>query len=128
VVLTTRDPDAWFDSWQALWQLIEEARDPTRVIRYHTFPLLLQAMLDRHFGGKVERQANIEAFNRHNDAVRRDVPDDRLLEFSVTDGWKPLCSFLGVDAPDMPFPRLNDRDTTRALLQTALWTQEPLQL
>ena len=128
VVLATRDPDAWFDSWQALWEVIEEVRDPARIVRFHAFPLLLQAMLDRHFGGRVERGPNIDAFHRHHADVRRDVPRDRLLEFQVGEGWAPLCGFLGVDVPDEPFPRLNDRDTTRTLLQTALWTHEPLLL
>lgn len=31
------------------------------------------------------------------------------LEFNVKQGWEPLCSFLGVDVPDVPFPRLNDK-------------------
>jgi hypothetical protein len=30
-----------------------------------------------------------------------------LLEFSVADGWEPLCAFLGVDVPDVPFPHVD---------------------
>jgi hypothetical protein len=26
----------------------------------------------------------------------------------VRDGWEPLCEFLGVSVPEMPFPHLND--------------------
>jgi len=29
----------------------------------------------------------------------------------VTDGWEPLCEFLGLDVPDEPLPHANDRDT-----------------
>jgi len=128
VVLTTRDPDEWFDSWQAFWSAIDEVRDPGKVVRFHKYLPLLDAIVDRHFGGKIERASNIDFFNRHIEAVRRDVPADRLLEFKVTDGWTPLCAFLGVDVPDAPFPRVNDRESTRALLKCALWTHEPLQL
>jgi Sulfotransferase domain len=27
----------------------------------------------------------------------------------VSDGWEPLCAFLGVAAPDTKFPNVNDR-------------------
>ena len=27
--------------------------------------------------------------------------------FSVSDGWQPLCEFLGKDVPDAPFPHQN---------------------
>jgi hypothetical protein len=128
VVLTTRDPDEWFDSWQALWSAIDEVRDPRRIVRFHKFVPLLDAIVDRHMGGKIDRTANIEFFNQHLESVRRDVPADRLLEFKVTDGWAPLCAFLGVDVPDSPFPRLNDREGTRALLKAGLWTHEALQV
>jgi len=128
VVLTTRDPDEWFDSWQALWSAIDEVRDPGRIVRFHKFLPLLDAIVERHLGGKIERASSIAFFNRHNDAVRRDVPADRLLECKVTEGWAPLCGFLGVDIPDSPFPRLNDREFTRTLLRNGLWTHEPLQV
>ena len=35
------------------------------------------------------------------------APKDKLLIFNVKDGWEPLCKFLGVDIPDVPYPRKN---------------------
>jgi hypothetical protein len=128
VVLTTRDPGEWFDSWQALWAAIDEVRDSGKIIRFHKFLPLLDAIIGRHLGGRIERTSSIEFFNRHNDAVRRLVPASRLLEFKVTEGWAPLCSYLGVGMPDAPFPRLNDREFTRGLLWAGLCTNEPLLL
>jgi hypothetical protein len=32
------------------------------------------------------------------------------LHFDVRDGWRPLCEFLDVRVPDLPFPRINRRD------------------
>jgi sulfotransferase family protein len=29
----------------------------------------------------------------------------------VTDGWEPLCEFLGISPPDEPFPHENDRES-----------------
>jgi hypothetical protein len=53
----------------------------------------------------------IEALERYHAEVKREVPGDRLLVWSVTEGWEPLCEFLEVDVPDAPFPRVNDSDT-----------------
>ena len=35
------------------------------------------------------------------------LPPDRFLEWTVKDGWQPLCKFLGRDIPDEPFPKGN---------------------
>ncbi|HLJ02728.1 MAG TPA: sulfotransferase [Solirubrobacteraceae bacterium] len=48
------------------------------------------------------------AFDAYNQQVIATVPADRLLVWSAADGWDPLCEFLGVQPPDVPFPRLND--------------------
>ena len=53
----------------------------------------------------------IRAFEEHNEAVRREIPTDRLLVFEVTQGWQPLCEFLNVPVPDEPFPHGNDRQS-----------------
>ena len=42
-------------------------------------------------------------------ALRGVVDPDRLVEWNVADGWAPLCGALGLDVPDEPFPRTNDR-------------------
>ena len=52
----------------------------------------------------------IEAYRRNNALVRELVPADRLLVFTPSDGWGPLCDFLKVPVPTDPFPRSNARD------------------
>ena len=42
------------------------------------------------------------------------VPKDRLLVFDVAEGWGPLCDFLGVAAPDTPYPRENSTEQFQA--------------
>ena len=61
-------------------------------------------------------KATEDFYNRWNAEVRRHVPKDRLLEFSVKEGWEPLCKFLNVPHPgkDVAFPRLNDQAEFRA--------------
>lgn len=43
----------------------------------------------------------------HYAMVRGMVPEDRLLEWSVDDGWEPLCKFLNKPVPEEPFPHTN---------------------
>jgi hypothetical protein len=59
----------------------------------------------------------IEVFERHNEEVKRRVPSERLLVYDVKAGWGPLCEFLGVEEPDEPFPRANDKAQMRRRLR-----------
>jgi hypothetical protein len=53
-------------------------------------------------------------YERHLQAVRDEVPAERLVEWTTGDGWAPLCAALGVDVPDEPFPHVNTTDEFRA--------------
>ena len=37
------------------------------------------------------------------------MPTDQLLVFDVREGWEPLCKFLDLPVPDIPFPNVNDK-------------------
>ena len=52
----------------------------------------------------------IEAYRRNNATVRERVPAQRLLVFTPSDGWGPICDFLEVPVPSEAFPRSNARD------------------
>jgi hypothetical protein len=120
VILTVRDPDRWYESAR---QTIYQVR---RVFPGWALTLLprmrrLLGMIDRliwdgFFQGRFEDRAHaIAAFNRHNQEVKRAVPEGRLLVFEVKEGWGPLCAFLGVPVPEgKPFPHLNDTEEFRA--------------
>jgi hypothetical protein len=58
--------------------------------------------------------AAMAAYDRHNASVRREVLAERLVEWQPGDGWQPLCTALGVAAPDEPFPHVNTTDEFRA--------------
>uniref|UniRef100_A0A7S4SMH0 Sulfotransferase domain-containing protein n=1 Tax=Alexandrium monilatum TaxID=311494 RepID=A0A7S4SMH0_9DINO len=47
-------------------------------------------------------------YESHNLKVQQAIPKERLLVFNVKDGWEPLCSFLGLPVPSVPFPRNNE--------------------
>jgi len=54
-------------------------------------------------------------YTLHNQRVRDLVPEGQLLEYNVKEGWQPLCQFLGVDVPDIAFPKLNEGDSIKAI-------------
>ncbi|WP_348626194.1 sulfotransferase [Mesorhizobium sp. L2C067A000] len=45
------------------------------------------------------------------------MPPEKLLVFKVSDGWAPLCGFLGVALPNEPFPNLNDRESVKKIIR-----------
>lgn len=45
---------------------------------------------------------------QHCEDIRNLVPKERLLEFKVSQGWQPLCVFLGHEIPEVGFPSGND--------------------
>jgi Sulfotransferase domain len=59
-------------------------------------------------------EAAMAAYDRHNAAVRREVPADRLVEWQPGDGWEALCAALGVAVPAEDFPHVNTTDEFRA--------------
>ena len=56
------------------------------------------------FGGRYEdRDYAISIYEAHNALVKNALPPDRLLTFDVSEGWEPLCAFLGVAVPTRTF-------------------------
>lgn len=49
-------------------------------------------------------------YREHMAMVRGLVPPERLLEWTVEDGWAPLCKFLGKEVPKKEFPKGNAPD------------------
>lgn len=62
-----------------------------------------------HCGTVGDRAAAIAHYHQHIETVKAAVPAERLLIFSVDQGWAPLCRFLGVPVPEETFPNVNDR-------------------
>jgi len=70
------------------------------------------------FEGRIDdRQHAISVYEAWTERVVATVPADRLLVFDVRDGWEPLCEFLEVPVPDVPYPRRNDRAEMRRVLK-----------
>jgi hypothetical protein len=116
VILTVRDPSDWFDSTQAtVFSPTMRARvaDPL-------FKEFLTGTVWGLFGAGIDDRAfMVEAFERHTAEVKRAIAAERLLVFEVSQGWEPLCRFLGVAVPSRPFPRVNSRAEMAAMLALA---------
>ena len=69
-----------------------------------------------HQGTMSDRAKAIAFYNKHIEDVKAAVPPEKLLVFSVDQGWGPLCQFLNVPVPDKPFPRVNDRASMKKML------------
>ena len=71
------------------------------------------------FDGDFPKNAR-SGYDKHYEHVRSLVPQDRLLEYHVQDGWEPLCKFLNVDHPGIEFPRGNTTETLQKRFEAAL--------
>lgn len=64
------------------------------------------------FGGLLgftDKENCIKKYLEHIEEVKRIVPEHQLLVFNVKEGWEPLCKFLNVPIPEVPFPNVNDK-------------------
>lgn len=121
VLLSVRDGESWARSMrETIWGILYDdvlIRDVSNARakldpKWRGYIELMKGMWERSglMPGGIETtpEAMGEAMERFHEEVRRNVPGDRLLVWSVTDGWEPLCAFLEVPVPEMPFPHLND--------------------
>jgi hypothetical protein len=121
VVLSVRDAEGWERSMRdTIWGVLygdimirdlsaARARvDP----KWAAYTELMKEMWCRSGLLPGEEDADAESMRRametYNEQVKRAVPEDRLLVWRASDGWEPLCRFLGAQAPPAPFPHLND--------------------
>ncbi|TJW26691.1 MAG: hypothetical protein E5X59_40030, partial [Mesorhizobium sp.] len=59
-------------------------------------------------------------YNTYTEEVKAAVPPEKLLVFTVTEGWGPLCRFLSVAEPQEPFPNLNDRESVKKVIRDVI--------
>jgi hypothetical protein len=113
VLLSVRDPEAWYRSASNTILQVFDAAPPELKPWFES----MRSLIGERFSDDTENPtAMMDAFERHNAAVRAGVPADRLLEWTMSDGWEPICERLGVAVPDEPFPVTNTTSETRASL------------
>lgn len=132
IVVLNRDPEKWYDS---VCETVYKAMQPDSLLgnllsiycavlddNHRAFIRLLTAMRKyaMPYDHGKEKEKAIEWFHKRYQDVRDAIPAHRRLEFSVKDGFRPLCEYLGVPVPmikdgktgemvEAPFPHVNDR-------------------
>jgi hypothetical protein len=108
ILLNVRDPGKWYDSMhETIWEIVK--------VFPFWFPPITRKFHDEiiwkgNLRGEFEnRGKTIQIYKEWIEEVKRVVPPERLLVYEVTEGWKPLCDFLGYPVPDKPFPHINER-------------------
>lgn len=105
VILTTRDPDRWYES-------VEWHNRVTIEHNRYWNPRVHQGDLDRNCLAYGSPRPNYflwtKRFLEHQEAVRGTIPAQRLLVLDLWagQGWPELCRFLDRPVPDVPFPHL----------------------
>jgi hypothetical protein len=108
VILSTRDAERWFESGAAtVFSDPHRARFEGNPMMAEFFKLTVFDDLEDRVG---DREKMVEYFNNWNRAVIDEVPAEKLLVHRSSDGWEPLCEFLGVPVPPEPYPRVNSRE------------------
>lgn len=111
VLLSVRSPESWYTSASNTIFNVFDNAPPEMRPWFETVRALLRERFSDRFDDPT---AMMDAFEQHNEAVRTTVPAERLLEWTATDGWEPICERLGVDVPGDPFPKTNDTNSWRA--------------
>jgi hypothetical protein len=122
VILSVRDPDAWYDSVHETIYAVGSS--VPRWLRWFVPPvdrlvsMVMRIIWDGIFAGRFEdRSFAINIFNQHIEEVRKNIPADRLLIHSAKEGWEPICEFLQLPIPNTPYPRVNEaKDIKRMVI------------
>jgi hypothetical protein len=130
VILTVRSFESWYTSiYSTIWQAgPQNLPQKLRMILKLIFnPRLMKVskcvkfakrrIFKVHMEGKFADKAFAEqVFNKHIADVKAFVPADKLLVYDVSEGWGPLCNFLGVPVPNEPLPHLNKKENFKEML------------
>lgn len=112
-ILTRRDSEAWYASIsQTIFDSVLKA-GPAEGVR-GTQQRMAHVLLDKAFQGRFDKDHVIAVYEAHNRTVANAFGPERLLVYEVSEGWEPLCRFLGCATPSEPFPRTNSTAEFRA--------------
>ena len=130
VILTVRPFEKWHESvYSTIWQAQNPseaqrvemqqkiAANPRLASSMHAVNLAKEVIMDDHFKGRfLDKTFAEEVFNKHIADVKAYVPAEKLLVFDVSEGWGPLCSFLGVEEPAEALPHTNKKENFKEML------------
>ncbi len=126
VILSERDPEHWY---QSVMNTIypsslagRQSNDPG--VKAH-MDMIFELIWDGTFGNRMDDKDHvIGVYLAHNQRVKDEVPAERLLVFESSQGWEPLCRFLGCPVPDEPYPSVNSTDDFKARVSQMVTQQQ----
>jgi hypothetical protein len=93
------------------------------------FPRIYNVITNEIFGHlmqgkKDDREFMLGLYNRWVEEVKMTVPAEKLLVFEAREGWEPLCNFLEVPVPIVPYPRSNDGEQFHKRIKVSNFIKE----
>lgn len=113
VIHSTRPAEKWWASYsKTIGMVMSERANGDADSEMETIPdMAFEIVAKQTFDGAFNEELAVRnAFEKRARDVVSSISADRLLVFDVTEGWPPLCEFLGVPVPEGPFPRSNNQD------------------
>jgi hypothetical protein len=115
LTLHPKGPETWYESTyqtiylsQYMWEFkLLKIIPRVRQMDNMTSKLIWERS---HKNTMANKEAAIAYYNEYIEEVKRAIPKEKLMVFTVDQGWEPLCNFLGVAVPQKPFPNKNDRE------------------
>ncbi|MEQ9260237.1 MAG: sulfotransferase [Roseovarius sp.] len=104
VILSVRDPKAWYASYSKTIKMFREAEMPPEAAHMKMIQDFVEVFLNDRLDTEERAIADFEA---HVAEVKATISPERLLVYEVGSGWEPLCAFLGVPVPEEPYPHTN---------------------
>jgi len=109
IVLSVRDRENWFESvHKTIYPAMCERENIGPGDRRDMLDMAYETVVEQTFGGRMDDQNHaISIFDAHIKEVQGSFDAERLLTYEISEGWQPLCEFLGVPIPDIPMHRTN---------------------
>lgn len=120
IILTERDAESWYESaLKTIYSFEPSFKSKMRLLLNAPFngtarniikvgQFNRKSIFDGFFEGRFEdRTYAISKYIRHNEEVKKSVPADKLLVFKSKEGWEPICRFLDLPIPNIPYPTSN---------------------
>jgi hypothetical protein len=113
ILLSTRPSEDWYRSASNTIFLALDGGPP----ELQAWMEAVKRSLHDRFSDDFENEdAMIAAYDAHNAAVRAEVPAERLIDWTPSDGWGPICAALGKPVPAEPFPVTNTTKEFREMV------------
>ena len=126
IVLSVRDPDSWVKSVKETILQLNSAYSgsPWGIWLLQTFVPPFRAswrMIDAGYWSPFLKRDLSDSNMRRKfiewvEDVKKRCPKDKLLVFEASQGWGPLCAFLGVPVPETPYPNVNDTKSFKEIV------------